>query len=81
MGVNKGDTLTLIELQTAHPYGEYSERNGCYYTLDYDQELGYFRQLTDGTFESDWNWVDFDTLPEDDVEYILDLAKKVSLRM
>ena len=73
--------MTLIELQTAHPYGEYSERNGCYYTLDYDNELGYFRQLTDGTFEPDWNWVDFDTMNECEVEYILDLAKKVSTRM
>ena len=73
--------MTLTELQTAHPYGEYSERNGCYYTLDYDQELGYFRQLSDGSFETDWNWCDFDTMSEKDVEYILDLAKTVSLRM
>ena len=73
--------MTFTELQTAHPYGEYSERNGCYYTLDYDQELGYFRQLADGTFETDWNWVDFDVMSDSDVEYILDLAKKVSLRM
>ena len=73
--------MTLTELQTSHPYGEYSERNGCYYTLDYDQELGYYRQLDDGTFESDWNWCDFDTMSEDDVEYVLDLAKKVSLSM
>ena len=73
--------MTLIELQTSHPYGEYSERNGCYYTLDYDNELGYFRRLTDGTFEPDWNWVDFDTMNECEVEYIQDLAKKVSTRM
>ena len=73
--------MTLTELQTAHPYGEYSERNGCYYTLDYDQELGYFRQLADGTFETDWNWCDFDTMSEDDVEYVLDLAKAVDRRM
>ena len=73
--------MTLTELQTAHPYGEYSERNGCYYTLDYDQELGYFRQLADGSFETDWNWCDFDTMSEDDVEYVLDLAKAVDRRM
>ena len=57
--------MTLTELQTAHPYGAYSERFGCYYTVDYDSELGYFRQLDDGSFESDWNWVDFDILGED----------------
>ena len=54
--------MTLTDLQTAHPYGVYSERFGCYYTVDYDSEMGYFRQLNDGSFESDWNFVDFDTL-------------------
>ena len=62
--------MTLTELQTAHPYGEYSEQFGCYYTVDYDSELGYFRQLNDGSFESDWNWVDFDTLSEEEAEKI-----------
>ena len=62
--------MTLTELQTAHPYGEYSEQFGCYYTVDYDSELGYFRQLSDGSFESDWNWVDFDTLSEEEAEKI-----------
>lgn len=54
--------MTLTDLQTAHPYGVYSERYGCYYTVDYDLEMGYFRQLIDGSFESHWNFVDFDTL-------------------
>ena len=57
--------MTLTELQTAHPYGVYSERFGCYYTVDYDSEMGYFRQLNDGSFENSWNFVDFDTLGED----------------
>ena len=57
--------MILTDLQTAHPYGVYSERFGCYYTLDYDNEMGYFRLLNDGSFESDWNFVDFDTLSDE----------------
>ena len=72
--------MTLTELQTSHPYGEYSERFGCYYTVDYDSEIGYFRQLNDGTFETDWNWVDFDTMSEEDAEYICEVAKTISTR-
>jgi hypothetical protein len=30
--------------------------------VDYDNEMGYFRQLNDGSFENSWNFVDFDTL-------------------
>ena len=56
--------MTLTDLQTAHPYGVYSKRFGCYYTVDYDNEMGYFRQLDDGSFENSWNFVDFDTLDD-----------------
>ncbi len=56
------NTISFSDLQTAHPYGVYSERFGCYYTVDYDSEMGYFRQLNDGSFENSWNFVDFDTL-------------------
>ena len=56
--------MTLNELQTAHPYGVYSELFGCYYTVDYDNEMGYFIQLNDGSFENSWNFVDFDTLDD-----------------
>ena len=65
--------MTLTELQTAHPYGVYSERFGCYYTLDYDMEMGYFIELNDGSFDKDWNFVDFDTLGDnlrDELEVI-----------
>ncbi len=65
--------MTLTDLQTAHPYGVYSERFGCYYTVDYDNEMGYFRQLNDGSFETNWNDVDFDTLGDklrDELELI-----------
>ncbi|AIX31721.1 hypothetical protein Syn7803C17_88 [Synechococcus phage ACG-2014f] len=72
--------MTLTDLQTAHPYGEYSERHGCYYTVDYDSEIGYFRQLNDRTFETDWNWVDFDTMSEEEAEYICEVAKTISTR-
>ena len=54
--------MTLTDLQTAHPYGVYSKRFGCYYTVDYDSEMGYFRQLNDGSFENSGNFVDVDTL-------------------
>ena len=69
--------MTLTELQTAHPYGAFSERFGCYFTVDYDSELGYFRQLIDGSFESDWNFVDFDTLGEDVAEEIESIATTI----
>ena len=67
-------TISLTDLQTAHPYGVYSERFGCYYTVDYDDEMGYFRQMNDGSFESDWNMVDFDTMDDntrDELELIV----------
>ncbi len=73
--------MTFLDLQTAHPYGVYSERFGCYYTVDYDSEMGYFRQLNDGSFESDWNWVDFDTLDEDMCEELELIAKRISTNM
>ena len=73
--------MTFIELQDAHPYGEFSEKYGCYYTCDYDNEIGYFRQMNDGTFENEWNWCDFDTMDEDDVDEVLRIAKGVLQRM
>jgi hypothetical protein len=73
--------MTLTDLQTAHPYGAYSERFGCYYTVDYDSELGYFRQLSDGTFESDWNFVDFDTLAEEEAAEIELIATNIIRNM
>lgn len=62
------NTISFTDLQTAHPYGVYSARFskessfGCYYTVDYDSEMGYFRELSNGLFENSWNFVDFDTL-------------------
>ena len=59
------NTISFTDLQTAYPYGVFSERYGCYYTVDYDNEMGYFRQLNDGSFENSWNFVDFDTLGDE----------------
>ena len=73
--------MTLTELQTAHPYGVYSEQFGCYYTVDYDSEFGYFRQLIDGSFESDWNWVDFDILGEDVRDSLELIAAHICINM
>ena len=74
-------TISLAELQEAHPYGVYYKPHGSYYTLDYDMEMGYFIQLVDGSFETEWNWVDFDTLEEsvrDELEVIaVNLCKKM----
>ena len=73
--------MTLIELQDAHPYGEYSEKNGCYYTCDDDNEVGYFRQMSDGTFEDEWNWCDLETMSEDEADYVLQVATKIIKRL
>jgi hypothetical protein len=73
--------MTLTDLQTAHPYGVYSERHGCYYTLDYDNEMGYFIQLNDGSFESDWNFVDFDTLDENTCNELELIVSHIAVNM
>ena len=75
------NTISLTDLQTAHPYGVYSERFGCYYTLDYDNEMGYFRQLNDGSFESDWNFVDFDTLDENTCNELELIVSHIAVNM
>ena len=58
--------LNLTELQDRYPSGLYSEEHGCFYFLDYDNELGYFIQYTDGNFEPQTQYVDFDTLADDE---------------
>ena len=59
-------TLSLTDLQTAHPSGVYSEAHGCYYFLDHDNELGYFIQYNNGVFENEPDWVELDTLADDE---------------
>ena len=73
--------MTLTDLQTAHPYGVYYKEHGSYYTMDYDNELGYFIQLVDGSFETEWNWVDFDTLDEDTCKELELVAKDICCNM
>ncbi len=73
--------MTLTELQTAHPYGVYSEQHGCYYSMDYDNELGYFIQYNNGEFENDWNWVELDTLDEELREEVESIAAHICVMM
>ena len=75
------NTISLAELQEAHPYGVYYKPHGSYYTVDYDNELGYFIQLVDGSFETQWNWVDFDTLEETVSDELELLAKNILVNM
>ena len=75
------NTISLTDLQTAHPYGVYSELYACYYTVDYDSEMGYFRQLIDGSFENSWNFVDFDTLGDELREEMELIAAHICVNM
>ncbi len=54
--------MTLQEVENAYPAGVLSERHGCYYFLDQDDELGYFIKYIDGKFEPEPQYVDLDTL-------------------
>ena len=58
--------LSLEEVQTRYPYGVHSVPHGCYYFLDQDGELGYFIQYDNDKFESETQYVDFDTLADDE---------------
>ena len=60
--------LSFTELQNAYPNGVFSARHGCYYFLDQDGDLAYFIQYVDGTFEPEVQYVDIDTLAEDEAE-------------
>ena len=54
--------LSFDEIEAAYPLGILSERHGCYYFLDQDEELAYFIQYENGKFESETQYVDLDTL-------------------
>ena len=60
--------LSLTEVENAYPSGVHSVRHGCYYFLDMDGDLGYFIQYENGKFESEVNYVEFDTIDEDVAE-------------
>ena len=71
-------SLTLEQLNTAHPSGEYYPEHGCYYFIDYDGELGYFIQYNTGGFENEANSVDIDTLEEELQLEVLAIARRIS---
>ena len=71
-------SLTIEQLKMAHPGGEYCEEHGCFYFMDYDGDLGYFIQYNTGDFEPEANWVDFDTLAEDEVYEIREFAANIA---
>jgi len=71
--------LSLSDLQDRYPSGVYSEARGCYYFLDYDNELGYFIQYTDGNFESETQYVDLDTLADDERSECESVAAMIAL--
>ena len=73
-------SISLEQLQTAHPSGVYSERHGCYYFVDYDGDLGYFIEYTNGNFESEPQWVDLDTLADDEREECENIAAHIAIR-
>ena len=55
-----------LQVETRYPNGIYIARHGSYYFLDQDGD-GYFI-ATDGTFEEEVGYVEFDTIDEDDAE-------------
>ena len=57
---------SLESLQAAHPSGIHCPEHGCFYFLDYDDELGYFIEYNDGQFEPEPDWVELDTLADDE---------------
>jgi len=71
--------LSFTEVQDAYPNGVFSTRHGCYYFLDQDGELAYFIQYVDGTFEPEVQYVDIDTLAEDEVEECNSISALIAL--
>jgi len=70
--------LNLTDLQDRYPSGVYSEEHGCFYFLDYDNELGYFIQYTDGQFEPETQYVDLDTLADDERQECESVAAQIA---
>ena len=71
--------LSFTELQNAYPNGVFSARHGCYYFLDQDSDLAYFIQYIDGTFEPEVQYVDIDTLAEDEVKECKLIAAHIAI--
>ena len=62
--------ISLEEIQNRYPNGIKKEGYGCYYFVDYDGDLGYYIQLANGNFEDEVQYVDFDTMSDDEAEEI-----------
>ena len=71
--------LSLTELENAYPNGFQSFLHGCYYFLDQDGDLGYFIQYVDGKFEPEVQYVDFDTLAENERAECEVIAEYISI--
>ena len=69
--------LSLQDVTNRYPSGVYSARHGCYYFVDYDGDLGYFIQLANGSFEDNVQYVDFDTMSDDEREDIEAILKEI----
>ena len=74
-------SLTLGQLKQAHPAGEYNAAHGCFYFTDYDGDLGYFIEYNNGSFEPEPNWVELDTLADDEREECEAVAKLIAMRL
>ena len=69
---------SLESLQQAHPSGIRSDEFGCFFFIDYDGDLGYFIESTDGTFEPLPDWVELDTLADDERLPIIAIAERIA---
>ena len=71
--------LTLTQVKESYPAGVESEAHGCYYFLDQDGDLGYFIKYINGKFESETQYVDFDTLADIEREECELIASLISI--
>ena len=72
-------TLSLSELQNRYPSGVKSDAHGCFYFLDYDGDLGYYIQYENGSYESETQYVELDTLADDERSECEAIAAQISL--
>jgi len=70
--------LSLQDVQNRYPNGIKKEGYGCYYFVDYDGDLGYFIQLANGSFEDNVQYVDFDTMSDNEREDIMGIYKEIA---
>ena len=71
--------MTLNELQEAYPSGIYYELHASFYTLDENNDIGYYGELQDGVFDDVWNRVEYDELEKDIAEDIRSIAAHIRI--